>query len=77
MFWHAKEQVLNIQDIQMNCITFGNGEKSLIIIALAMDFLETKSAKMYIAITKQILCSGFFLLKFLPFDYFFVLKYIE
>lgn len=41
MFWNAKEQVLNIQDTQMNCITFGNGEKSLIMI----QGLNTQSIK--------------------------------
>lgn len=32
MFWNAKEQVVKIEDIQMNCITFGKGEKPLIMI---------------------------------------------
>lgn len=41
MFWNAKEQVLNIQDKQMNYITFGNGEKSLIMI----QGLSTQSTK--------------------------------
>lgn len=41
MFWNAKEQVLNIQDTQMNYITFGNGEKSLIMI----QGLSTRSIK--------------------------------
>lgn len=41
MFWNEKEQVLNIQDTQMNCITFGNGEKSLIMI----QGLSTRSIK--------------------------------
>jgi len=41
MFWNAKEQVLNIQDKQMNYITFGNGEKSLIMI----QGLNTQSIK--------------------------------
>ena len=41
MFWNAKEQVLNIQDTQMNYITFGNGEKSLIMI----QGLNTQSIK--------------------------------
>lgn len=41
MFWNAKEQELNIQDIQMNYITFGNGEKSLIMI----QGLSTRSIK--------------------------------
>ena len=41
MFWNAKEQVLNIQDTQMNCITFGKGAKSLIMI----QGLNTQSIK--------------------------------
>ena len=41
MFWNAKEQMLNIQETQMNCITFGNGEKSLIMI----QGLSTRSIK--------------------------------
>ena len=41
MFWNAKEQVLNIQDKQMNYITFGNGERSLIMI----QGLSTRSIK--------------------------------
>ncbi len=32
MFYNAKEKLLEIQDIQMNYITFGKGEKSLILI---------------------------------------------
>ena len=30
MFYNAKEKLLEIQDIQMNYITFGKGEKPLI-----------------------------------------------
>ncbi len=41
MFWNAKEQVLKIQDIQMNYITFGKGEKPLIMI----QGLSTRSIK--------------------------------
>lgn len=32
MFYNAKEKLLEIQDIQMNYITFGKGEKPLILI---------------------------------------------
>ena len=41
MFWNAKEQMLNIQNAQMNYITFGNGEKPLIMI----QGLSTRSIK--------------------------------
>lgn len=41
MFWNAKETVLNIQGVQMNCITFGKGAKSLIMI----QGLNTQSIK--------------------------------
>ena len=32
MFYNAKEKLLEIQDIQMNYITLGKGEKPLILI---------------------------------------------
>ena len=48
MFWNAKEQVLNIQDTQMNCITFGNGEKSLIMIQ-GLSTRSTKGASLSLA----------------------------
>ena len=41
MFYNAKEKLLEIQDIQMNYITFGKGEKSLILI----QGLSTRSIK--------------------------------
>lgn len=41
MIWNAKERVLNIQDIQMNYITFGKGERPLIMI----QGLSTRSIK--------------------------------
>ena len=48
MFWNAKEQVLNIQDKQMNYITFGNGEKSLIMIQ-GLSTQSTKGASLSLA----------------------------
>lgn len=41
MFYNAKEKLLEIQDIQMNYITFGKGEKPLILI----QGLSTRSIK--------------------------------
>ena len=41
MFYNAREKLLEIQDIQMNYITFGKGEKPLILI----QGLSTRSIK--------------------------------
>ena len=41
MFYNAKEQLLEIQDMQMNYITFGKGTKPLILI----QGLSTRSIK--------------------------------